>query len=248
MDLSDKVIVVTGGSRGLGQGLAEVALAAGARVGVCSRTDGPWIEQPRLLQQCLDVRDGVAIDGFAERVAAAFGHVDLWVNNAGQLGPVGLLREAPAAEMADALAVNVLGVMLGSRAYARLCMRSGRAGVLLNISSGAARKAYAGWSTYCASKAAVDRLSEVIALEEAGRLRVHAVAPGVVDTAMQDQVRGMSEALFPDVERFKTLHRTGALVTPETAAWGLLRLAFESSVRPDAVCVDLRDLPDATGN
>ena len=151
-------------------------------------------------------------------------------------------------DIAEATAVNVLGVLFGSRIYSRLCMRSGKSGVLLNISSGAGRRAYAGWSSYCASKAAVDRLSEVVALEEAGRLRVHAVAPGVVESNMQAQVRGASMEQFPEVEKFRTLHRTGALATPEAAGRDLLRLAFEPGLAPSAVCVDLRDLPGAVEN
>jgi len=242
MDLSDKVVVITGASRGLGMGLAEEALAAGARVGLCSRSRGPWVEQPRLLQQCVDVRDGAALEMFAERVAAAFGHVDLWVNNAGLLGPVAPLRDAAMDAVEEAIAVNVLGVLFGSRVYTRLCRRSGKPGVLLNISSGAGRRAYAGWSSYCASKAAVDRLSEVVALEEVGHVRVHAVAPGVIESDMQAQVREVSEEAFPEVEKFRTLHRTGALAAPRVAGKELLRLAFEPGLAPSAVCVDLRDL------
>ena len=243
MDLSDKVIVITGASRGLGLGLAKVALSKGARLGLCSRGQGPLAEEPRVLQQCLDVRDAIAMETFAERVAAAFGHVDLWVNNAGLLGPVGPLREANLQDVEQAVAVNVLGTLFGSRIYARLCMRSGKAGILFNISSGAGRRAYAGWGAYCASKAAVDSLSEVVALEEAGRLRVHAVAPGVVESGMQAQVRGASIEAFPEVEKFRALHRQGELVEPDAAGFSLLRLAFEPGLAPPMVCIDLRNLP-----
>lgn len=241
MDLGQKVVVVTGGSRGLGLGIAKVALSAGARVAVCSRSGGELPEQARLLSEALDVRDAAAVDGFAERVSAAFGHVDLWVNNAGVLGPVGPLRDADPAGLAEAVDINVLGVMLGARAYARLCRRSQRLGVLLNISSGAGRKPYRGWSAYCASKAAVDHLSEVVAAEEVGHLRVHAVAPGVVETDMQATVRGADQLDFPDVGRFRQLHTSGGLATPEQAAEGLLKLAFEPAWETDKVCVDLRD-------
>ena len=242
MDLSDKVIVVTGASRGLGLGIAKVALDAGASLGLCSRSSGPWVEQPRVLHERLDVRDGTALEAFAERVCAAYGHIDLWINNAGLLGPVGPLRDADMDELAQACAVNVLGVLFGSRIYARLCARDSSTGILFNISSGAGRRAYAGWSSYCASKAAVDRLSEVVALEEVGRLRVHAVAPGVIESDMQAEVRAMSAQQFPEVEKFRALHHDGLLASPEAAGTAMLRLAFEAGLAPSAVCVDLRDL------
>lgn len=93
-------------------------------------------------------------------------------------------------------------------------------GVLVNISSGAARKAFFGWSMYCASKAAVDRMSEAIALEEESTLTaVYSVAPGVVDTGMQAAIRSKTEAELRDVERFRQMLEVGTLKSPdETAA------------------------------
>jgi NAD(P)-dependent dehydrogenase (short-subunit alcohol dehydrogenase family) len=101
----------------------------------------------------------------------------------------------------------------------------GGGGVLVNISSGAALKGRAGWAPYCAGKAAVDRLTEAVALEEAEvGLRAYAVAPGVVDTAMQERIRSSTEAEFPDVERFRELQRAGAFNTPRFVADRLLDL------------------------
>lgn len=174
-----------------------------------------------------DVTDPDAMVGFAEAAFGRFGRVDLWINNAGIVDPVGPLRDASAADLRRNVDVNVLGVLHGSQAYLRQLHARNQRGVLLNVSSGAGRNPYRGWGVYCASKAAVDRLSEVLALEEEGRVRVLSVAPGVVDTQMQSTLRGQSQDTFPDVERFQQLHAEGQLRTPRDAAQRLLEVAFD---------------------
>jgi NAD(P)-dependent dehydrogenase (short-subunit alcohol dehydrogenase family) len=114
--------------------------------------------------------------------------------------------------------------------------------VLINLSSGASSKAYAGWGAYCAAKAAVERLTEVIALEEAeAGLRAYSVAPGVVDTDMQALIRETSDDRFPDVERFRALEREGAFNSTRFVADELLAIAFDPGRRPASVAVRLAD-------
>ena len=238
---ANKVIVVTGASRGLGAALVQEALAAGASVASCARGEQPLATPERQLTRQLSVTDGAAMAAFAAATVARFGAIDLWVNNAGVLGPVGPLRSADMGALGEALQVNVLGVALGSQLYAQHCRVAGRNGVLINLSSGAARRAYAGWCAYCGSKAAVDRLSEVVALEEP-LLRVHALAPGVFESDMQVQLRGLQADVFPEVAKFQGLHRDGALLSPVAVAQKLLSFAFGTSDKNGQVCLDLRDL------
>lgn len=246
MDLSGKVAVITGASRGLGAGLAEVALQRGMSVALCSRSEPAQPASDRVLSQTLDVRSADAVEAFADAAFARFGRVDLWVNNAGLLEPVGPLRDLDTDALRELLEVNVMGVALASRAYIRCLRRQDQQGVLMNISSGAARNAYYGWSGYCASKAAVDRLSEVIALEEEDRLRVHSIAPGVVETDMQATIRTKDVETFRDVARFQKLHDSGGLQSPNDAASHLLDIAFDPRARI-GVCVDVRkSRPPAT--
>jgi NAD(P)-dependent dehydrogenase (short-subunit alcohol dehydrogenase family) len=207
------VAVVTGASRGLGKGLVEAFAAAGHEVHGFSRSSG------------VDVTDAAAVERFAASVAP----IDLWVNNAGVLGPIGPLVDADPAEVARHLDVNVLGVVHGIQAFLR---HRSRGGVLVNITSGAATKPYEGWGPYCASKAAVDMLTE-IAAREAG-IRAYAVAPGVVDTDMQAEIRATPAERFPAVERFHDLKRRGAFNSPAWVARHLLDLAF-GDVRPPGV-------------
>ena len=243
MNLEGKVAVITGASRGLGVGIAEAAREAGMSLVVCSR-NRPALEPSSTVHALeADVSKAEDVDRLAREAVERFGHVDLWVNNAGLLDPVGPLRETEPGDLATHFEVNVLGVALGSRAFLRLLHEGDRTGVLLNIASGAGRRVYEGWAAYCAGKAAVDHLSEVIAAEEHERVRVYAVAPGVLDTPMQAQVRSHDASWFPQKPKFMDAHATGSLVPPRQAGERLLALAFDPAFELQGVCVDLRDLP-----
>ncbi len=231
IDVSDKVVVITGASRGLGRGMAEEMARLDCRLGLCSRSacalDGA-------VSASVDVRDASAVDKFATAVVERHGRIDLWVNNAGVLDPISFVRDLEPTALMQHLEINVAGVLNGTRAFLRHLHDREAAGVLINISSGAALKGYAAWGAYCAGKAAIDRLTECVALEEP-KLRAYSVAPGVVDTDMQKTVRGLTEAQFPMVEKFLQLKRDEAFNTPAFVAQHLLRIAFDPDVTPDAV-------------
>lgn len=239
---ANRVAVITGASRGLGAGIAREMARRGLRLGLCARSQPVLADSEEVVSQTLDVTSADAVDAFADAVVERFGGIDLWINNAGILEPVDPLREIDSADFRRHLDVNVLGVFHGTRAFVRHLRAAGRPGVLLNISSGAARAPYQGWSAYCAGKAAVDRMTEVVALEErdAGLLTAYSVAPGIIDTTMQELIRGMSPDRFPDVERFRQLKADDAFATPEDVASKLLALAFDPASSRDQVCIDLR--------
>jgi NAD(P)-dependent dehydrogenase (short-subunit alcohol dehydrogenase family) len=192
------VIVITGASRGLGRGLVDAFTAAGHDVHGCSRASG------------VDVTDARAVDDFAVRVGAP---IDLWVNNAGVLAPLGPLGTLDPAEVEEHLRINVLGVVNGTQAFLR---HRSPDGVLVNISSGAAVRPYPHWGAYCASKAAVDMLTEVAAAEGA---RAYAVAPGLIDTDMQAMLRASD---IPDRQRYLD----ASYNSPAWVAGHLLEVAF----------------------
>ena len=234
MSYSGKVVVITGASRGIGAGLANEFAAAGVKLGLCARSMSSETTAARLTRT-VDVRNGEAVETFAAEVAEHLGPIDLWINNAGVLSPIAPLRDIGSEDFASHIAINVHGVFHGSRAFVRQVRTSGREGVLVNISSGAARHAYSGWSAYCASKAAVDRLSECIALEEADTaLRVYSVAPGVIDTDMQALIRSTSADDFPMVDRFVHMKENDEFSSVRFVAEQMLELAFGDS-RPEEV-------------
>lgn len=242
--LSGRVAFVSGASRGIGAGLAERFAERGLRLVLCARSSPVLPESESVLARSLDVRDESGLDRLVGEAEARFGHIDLWINNAGVLEPIDPIRVVSLDAFREHIDINLTGVFLGSRCYARHVRRSGRGGVLINVSSGAAWRAYAGWGAYCAGKAGVERLTEVIALEEAeAGLRAHSVAPGVVDTDMQATIRATPEARFPDVERFHERKRTNDFNRVEYVADELLAIAFDPARRPPEVALRLESEP-----
>jgi NAD(P)-dependent dehydrogenase (short-subunit alcohol dehydrogenase family) len=235
------VAVITGASRGLGQGLAAEFAAQGLSLGLCSRSRPALPAGSKGIAESVDVGDARQVGAFARVVAEQFGRIDLWINNAGVLGPIAPLRDIEHEAFAHHLRINLLGVVHGTQAYVQILRERGwENGVLINISSGAAARAYAGWSAYCASKAGVERFTESVQLEEADAgLRAYAVQPGVIDTAMQEQIRASSAADFPALDKFHAIKKQSAFNTPAFVARHLLAIAFESGARPEQVVVRL---------
>jgi benzil reductase ((S)-benzoin forming) len=150
--------------------------------------------------------------------------------------------------VAHQISVNVTGVANGSRAFARHVRRRPGGGVLVNITSGAATTVYEGWAAYCASKAAVDQLTRVVAEEEREQgLRAYAVAPGMVDTDMQARVRASAPAAFPAVERFLEAKRTGTFNSPAWVADAVLELAFGQDTFESPSVIRVPDEPNPFG-
>ena len=247
-DVRGKVAVITGASRGLGAGLAADFHARGMRLALCARSvptlpessEAQCGESAEVLCAQVDVADRAQVDAFAAQAAQRFGRIDLWINNAGVLEPIVPARALGREELQRHLDVNLYGVLWGSQAYVRQCEAQG-GGVLVNISSGAAWGGYAGWAAYCMGKAAVDRLTETLALEERERcgLRAWAVAPGIIDTDMQALIRNADPAVFPEVERFVGYKQADDFNTCPFVAEQLLRIAFDAAAEPQQVTVRL---------
>jgi len=226
-DLTGKVAVITGASRGLGAGLAKDFLARGMRVALCARSPLPFEDGPDVFTSRFDVSDGAAMEDFGKQAIAKFGRLDLWINNAATLDPVVKARDLDGVTLSKSLDVNVLGVLFGSQVFVKHVESRPGEGVLLNISSGAAYGGYAGWAAYCMGKAAVDRLSETFQLEEAQHeLVCYAVAPGIIDTDMQKQIRASSIEVFPTVAAFHEYKSKNLFNTIPHVAKHLLQMAF----------------------
>jgi NAD(P)-dependent dehydrogenase (short-subunit alcohol dehydrogenase family) len=227
--------IVTGTSSGLGLAVARALLGRGWSVAGLSRRPAP-LDHPAYLHHAVDLADLEALGALAERgLAPWLSAPDLarlgLVNDAAQLGPVAPLARAPPREVGRALLVDAAAPMvllgLALRAAGAVPLR------VVNVSSGAARTAYAGWGAYCAGKAALRLAGEVAALESAGRdVRVVSYEPGVLDTAMQAEVRRASRDDFPQLDRFLALHAEGRLVSPEAPAGEIAALLERDDLAP----------------
>ncbi len=210
-ELKGRTALVTGASRGIGADLARVFFEKGLNLGLCARGESVLAEGERVVVAHLDVRDEEAVEALAGRVVDRFGQIDLWINNAGVLAPIAPIREIGVDAFREHVDINLTGVFIGTRTFARHVRGREGGGVLINISSGAAWNGYSGWGPYCAGKGGLERLTDCIAIEEADAgLRAYAVAPGVVDTGMQEMIRGCTAEQFPEVERFRELKRDDA--------------------------------------
>lgn len=241
-----RTAVVTGASRGIGLAIAQRAADEGIRVGVCARSPSPLAGREGVLAAELDIRDAQAVDEFTQAVSQAFGPIDLWINNAGILVPIAPVRDLDLEEFRTHIDINLTGALIGTRSFLRHRRAEGGGGVLINISSGAAWGAYQGWGAYCAGKAALERLTEVVAAEEAASgLRAHSVAPGVVDTDMQALIRDTPEERFPERERFVEMKREDSFNSADYVARELLALAFDPARKVEDVALRLEDETEA---
>lgn len=241
-DVAGRVAFVSGASRGIGAGIAEHFAARGLRLVLCARSGAALPDSDDVLGRRVDVRDEAGMNSLVVEAEARFGAIDLWVNNAGVLDPIAPVRDVSTADFREHIDINLTGLFLGTRTFVRHLRARGGGGVLINVSSGAAWQAYEGWAAYCAGKAGVERLTEVVAAEEeASGLRAYSIAPGVVDTAMQELIRSCGPERFPAVDRFREMSANQSFNTAEFVARHFLAIAFDPEAQPDSVAVALPD-------
>lgn len=186
-DLSGRTVLVTGATRGIGADLVRVLVAQGARVyaGVLG-TPEPLPDAATVLQ--LDVTRQADVDAAIARVTAEAGRLDVLVNNAGVISPIGPLASLASDSLAPAFAVNVIGVH--RMVVAALPLLRASRGTIVNAGTGAATTPMEGWTAYCTSKAGVHMLTRLLALE-LGPEGIQSFFIGIppTDTAMQAEIR-----------------------------------------------------------
>lgn len=214
--------IVTGHTKGLGAAIAADLMWRGIPVLGISRghSDELAKQYPDLLTQAaVDLSDTrlllgwLAGDELANYLADC--SLALLVNNAGTVQPVGPLAAQDELAVAAAVGLNVAAPLVMSAAVVRTRPGDCR---ILHVSSGAGRNAYPGWSVYCASKAALDHHARAVALDAAPGIRICSLAPGVVDTGMQAEIRATPDERFPLRERFVQMAQSGQLSAPAAAA------------------------------
>src|SRR3954453_6657641 len=176
LDLSGRVVLVTGGTRGIGLGIVAAFGAAGARVLTCSRSESPATDH-----YVCDVRDADAVQAMFGRVVADAGRLDVLVNNAGG-APYALAADASPRFHDKIVGLNLLAPLLCAQAANAVMQQQERGGAIINISSISATRPAPGTAAYGAAKAGLDSLTGALAMEWAPKVRVNAIDVGLCRT------------------------------------------------------------------
>lgn len=192
--LKNKVVMITGASKGLGKALAFAFADAGAKLAIVARGAKKLAEVKKELEQkgaevlamTGDMSNPRDVERFVATTEATFGHIDVLINNASIFGPspAPYLLDYPEEDFVNVLSVNTVGPFLVTRRVIAGMLTRGK-GSVINVSSEAGRVGYAGWGAYGISKFALEGLSQTWADEVDGTgVRVNTVDPGEMDTDM----------------------------------------------------------------
>lgn len=238
--------LITGASQGLGRALAEAILER-PDTHVLGISRHGTIEHPRYQHQPLDLSDIEAVEHNLSKIFLPRPDAQslTLINNAGTLGEIGYVGELPNEHFQFVFDLNVVApAMLMNTFLSTYGEQTSIPRTVLNISSGAAQRPVDGWAAYCASKAALNALSETAQKEQELRgtgVRVWALAPGVVDTAMQAHIRTADVGHFSEAAKFAEYHTEGQLQTATAVAERILAWLSQSAAEHKTV-LHMQDL------
>ena len=219
--LAGRVVLVTGGVRGVGAGISAVFAGQGATVVTCARR--PVEGLPYEFHSC-DVRDDASVAAMISTIADAHGRLDVVVNNAGG-SPYVLAADASAKFSTKIIELNLLGPLSVSQHANAVMQQQAGGGAIVNISSVSGHRTTPGTAAYGAAKAGIDNLTKTLAVEWAPKVRVNSVVVGMVETEQ-------SELFYGDADSIAAISRNvplGRLAKPEDIGWATAFLASDAA-------------------
>lgn len=233
--------IITGASKGIGLALTKALSAKGHTVfGIARTVPEDWPGTELFAFDLLDT-SGISdlVKDIFSRLPADCDAVTL-INNAGMVEPIGFAGTNEPSDISKSIALNLTAPMIISGSFINESARLPIQKRIINISSGAGRKAYEGWSAYCAGKAGLDHFSRCVA-QEYDDVKVISIAPGIIDTDMQRVIRQSAESDFPLINNFKKYKEQGMLSSPEETAEKLSHLFERSDFDKLDTILDIRD-------
>jgi benzil reductase ((S)-benzoin forming) len=253
--MSKHLYIITGASRGMGLALAEQLTASGNQLLCISRQANASLQARAdkstvaLAQMQLDLSNSISAAeelrkwfSLPTNSPSLFASATL-INNAGVIANIGPLSDADPIDLSNALRVGLEAPMQLTAVFLKCTERWAIPKKVLNISSGLGRRALASQAAYCAAKAGMDHYTRSVAFDEALKVngaKVCSLAPGVIDTDMQVQLRGATDANFPDKAGFVAMKEKGQLSSPEQAASKLIAYLNRADFGSNPVA-DVRD-------
>ncbi|MFD0762569.1 SDR family NAD(P)-dependent oxidoreductase [Lutibacter aestuarii] len=242
----EKIVIITGGSKGLGLGLAKEYHKNGYRVISIARTKLKKLYTTEQYQ--CDLSNTEAIEGIFTEI---FSHLDenstskiTLINNAGDLGTINTLGKLNSKDIAYTIHVNLIAPLTTSNSFIKLTKDWNCKKQIINISSGAAVNPYESWSLYCSSKAGLDMMTKVISKEQkevVHGVNIVSIYPGVVDTDMQAAARNAPKENFKSVQRFIDFFEHGDLFTPKQVAQKIYKLDHTGELKNGRI-LDVRKI------
>ncbi|MFW6351235.1 MAG: (S)-benzoin forming benzil reductase [Bacteroidota bacterium] len=248
-----KHVILTGHSKGLGEGMALSLLTNNIHLHGVSRTDNDELMKLGKANAAgydfyaCDLSKTDTIPMVMEQI---FKNIDAdnaegiyLVNNAGLITPIGRLETLDPAEIDQHLRVNLLAPIYLIREFIKHTENMNTEKRVLNISSGAAQNPYHGWSIYCTGKSGMDMFTQTVAIEQKDHeypVKLMAIAPGIIDTSMQTTIRSTTDEQFVLRSKFVELKETGQLVEPTVAGKKLSEILLGDSFRNGEIW-DIRD-------
>ncbi|UZD24480.1 SDR family NAD(P)-dependent oxidoreductase [Algoriphagus halophytocola] len=240
--MKKSLLILTGHSQGLGRAILDNYLAKeNFQILAISRSKLD-LDRPNLTEVSLDLGELDVLESRMEELLPDGDYEQvILINNAGWIGEIKPIGSLMVKKLRSQVNVNLLAPMYLTNAFiAKYKAYQGKK-IICNVSSGASHKPMQGWGGYCSTKAAIAMFTKVAAKENSdAEFRFFSVAPGIVDTQMQDEIRQASALDFPEIERFKSYKSNGDLSSPEQVASKISHM-LENEHQFTEVIQDVRD-------
>ncbi|WP_297335482.1 SDR family NAD(P)-dependent oxidoreductase [Algoriphagus sp.] len=218
--MSKTLLILTGHSKGLGRAILDYYLKIDRTQVLAISRSSIQLDHPQLTERNLDLSDLPVLQNELDGIFpnGDFGQLIL-INNAGWIGEIKPIGELSPKELRQQVNLNLLAPMFLTNAFIKKYKSSPAEKIICNISSGAATRPVSGWGGYCSTKAALAMFTMVADRDnKSDSFHFYSLAPGIVDTPMQEDIRKSEETNFPELEKFKAFKANGDLTAPDLVA------------------------------